>query len=149
MPIQGRKPKPEGQKRNRVQSPIDWAVVPNVPFEGGPDLPERESGWPAGTVRWWKAISAMPHCRLWSETDWAFALDTARVHAAFQSGHMPSAAELRLRDKVLGTTFDARRDLRIRYVDPVQQQLADEAEDQGEEATPRVASLDDYRSSLE
>lgn len=148
MAVRGTKPKPEGQKRNRVQSPIDWAVVPNTPFTGGPKLPRREQGWPAATVRWWKAVSSMPHCRLWSESDWAFALDTAQVAAAFHSGDVRAAAELRLRDKVLGTTLDARRDLRIRYVDPGAP-APEAGEERGEEAVPRVASLDDYRASLD
>lgn len=148
VPVTGRKPKPEGQKRNRVQSPIDWAVVPNTPHAGGPRLPRREQGWPTATKRWWTAVSTMPHCRLWSESDWAFALDTAIVAAAFHSGDMRAAAELRQREKVLGTTLDARRDLRIRYVDPGAPAPAED-EDQGEEAVPRVASLDDYRASLD
>jgi hypothetical protein len=146
MPVSGRKPKPEGLKRNRVQSPIDWSVVPNTPHTGGPKLPRREQGWPAMTQRWWKAVSTMPHCRLWSDSDWSFALDTAIVAAAFHSGSVAAAAELRHREKLLGTTLDARRDLRIRYVDPGAKA---EAEDQGEEAVPGVASLDDYRASLD
>ncbi len=40
---------------------------------------------------------------------------TALVAAAFHGGDTRSAAELRQREKVLGTTMDSRRDLRIRY----------------------------------
>ncbi len=72
-------------------------------------------------------------------------MDTAIVAAAFHSGSVAAAAELRQREKILGTTLDARRDLRIRYVDPG---APAETEDQGEEA-PSVASLDDYRASLD
>jgi hypothetical protein len=74
--------------------------------------------WPAETRRWWKAISRMPHCVLWDESDWQFALDTAVLVAAFHTGDLRLAGEIRAREKVLGTTGDARRDLRIRYVDP-------------------------------
>lgn len=140
MAVRGTKPKPDGQKRNRVKSPIDWTEVADVPFTDGPALPEREQGWPAATQRWWSAVSTMPHCRLWSDADWQFALDTARVAAAFHAGDVRAAAELRLRDKTLGTTMDARRDLRIRYVDP--------AKVTTEEAPAGVASLDAYRSAI-
>lgn len=218
VPIVGRKPKPDGMKRNRVKSPIDWVEVIDKPFNGEiPPLPERPRGmeappvpepprplgrvglelwhkawkqaggapvdaeallvlceqmdervalrvkvikekdwrsraalrvldqqvaaglaslamsssqtipeeWPAETRRWWGAVSHMPHCVLWSRADWQFALDTAIVAAAFHSGDVRIAAELRQREKVLGTTHDARRDLRIRYVEPE----PDEAED--------------------
>jgi hypothetical protein len=63
----------------------------------------------------------MPHCILWSPTDWGFALDTLQVHAAFARGDMARAQELRVREKQMGTTMDARRDLRIRYVAPVEE----------------------------
>lgn len=81
----------------------------------------------------------MPHCALWRATDWQFALDTAFVHAHFIAGEMSRAAELRLRERAMGTTEDARRDLRIRYVSAT----PEEQEDAG------VTSLADYRASLE
>jgi hypothetical protein len=40
------------------------------------------------------------------------------VHNAFAKGDMGRASELRLRERAMGTTADARRDLRIRYVKP-------------------------------
>lgn len=139
MPVPGRKAKPEGQTRHRNKPTFDWVEVPDRPFEGGPKLPRRESGWPAQTKRWWQAVSSMPHCVLWTEADWSFAFDSALVAAAFHSGDMRVAAELRNREKVLGTTVDFRRDLRIRYVDEV----VAEREEVGD-----VTSLDAYRSAL-
>ena len=210
MPVAGRKPKPEGFKRNRVKPTHEWVEVPSTPYAGEvPDLPdapatewtgevpepprplgsagrelwerawrtsgpavgeadallvvceqmdervalrvrvlregnwrdraglrmldaqivaglsalgldatERPTGWPAATLRWWRAISRMPHCVVWTASDWQFALDTAVIAAAFHAGDYRLAAELRQREKVLGTTVDARRDLRIRYLDP-------------------------------
>lgn len=82
-------------------------------------IPER---WSAETRRWWDRVSSMPHCALWSDSDWQFALDTACVAAAFHAGDARLAGELRQREKVMGTTQDARRDLRIRYVEPVENQ---------------------------
>ncbi len=141
MPISGRKPKPDGQKRNRHQPAFDWTVVPDVPFRGGPRLPARQPGgaaWPPRTRAWWAALSRMPHCVLWTPADWSYALDTAFVHAAFSVGDMKTAGELRNREKVLGTTIDARRDLRIRYVGPAPE-TATRAE---------VTSMGAYRDAL-
>ena len=98
----------------------DWIEVVHRPFEDGPPLPAlQRSGrpWPAWTRRWWRAISRMPHCVLWTAAEWRYALDTAMVAAAVHSGDLKQAKELRQREAVLGTTLDARRQLRIRYVD--------------------------------
>lgn len=146
MPVTGRKPKPEGQARHRVKPVADWVEVPNVPYDGPvPALPKRRRVvLPFGnttdiplhqlTAAWWKDVSSMPHCALWTDSDWRFAISTAMVADAFHYGHTPSATELARREKVLGTTVDARRDLRIRYVDPKPQ-----------ESGENVTSLDDYR----
>lgn len=211
MPMVGRKPKPDGQKRNRVPPTHEWIEVVDKPYRGkvpalpkqprhvveGPPAPEpaRPLGrmgsalwerawhsagalpvdaeallvvceqmdervslrvkvlrdgdwrsraalravdqqvasglaalglaaartiparWPSETRKWWRTVSRMPHCVLWNESDWQFALDTAMVAAAFHSGDARVANELRQREKIMGTTADARRDLRIRYVD--------------------------------
>ena len=119
MPIPGAKP--SEQHRHRVKSPHEWIEVERVPFEGGPSLPRIQPGepsWPRQTRHWWGVISRMAHCCLWDEADWQFALDTAVVAAAFHRGDLKAARELRQREKIMGTTMDARRDLRIRYVDP-------------------------------
>jgi len=89
------------------------------------------------TRDWWTALCKMPHCVLWQDSDWAFALDTAMVHAAASHGQVTAMAELRMREKVLGTTVDARRDLRIRYVEP-----------EAQVAVAPVSSIDDRRQKL-
>jgi len=115
MAVTGRKPKPEGAAVHRNQPVHEWVDVPNVPYRGKkPTLPK---GTPPATRAWWNDVTSLPHCALWSKGDWRFALDTARVHAAFVGGDMARAAELRLRERAMGTTTDALRDLRIRYVD--------------------------------
>lgn len=147
MPLAGRKPKADrSQVRHRNPAAHDWTEVPNVPFAGErPKLPPRyrstEDGkpvrvsWPARTKSWWETVSTMPHCVLWTSSDWEFALDTAETHARFVEGH--NATELRIREKLLGTTLDARRDLRIRHVDPKPSTSS---------AGTGVTNLDDYRS---
>jgi len=138
MPVTGRKPKP-GPKRNRVRLAHDWTEVEDRPYKGGPKLPaHRPDGqdWPAATRQWWKVVSTMAHCVLWAPSDWQFALDTAFVAAALHDGNQRQAAELRQREKVLGTTADARRDLRILLVDEAEQDL------------PPVDKMDEYRRRL-
>lgn len=137
MPAAGRKPKPPGQAVNRHKPTHDWTEVPDVPFEGGEKLPRvRPNGspWPAATKRWWQSVSSMPHCALWKSSDWQFALDTALIAADFHTGELRLGTELRNREKVLGTTVDFRRDLRIRYVEAV-----------SPEVEAQVTRLADYR----
>ena len=138
MPVVGRKPKPAGQAVNRVKPAYEWVEVDDRPFHGGPPLPARRpsgAAWPAATRRWWKVVSTMPHCVLWTPADWEFAQQTAVLQAAFDDGDMRLGTELRNRDRKLGMTMDSRRDLRIRYVDQAAAKPALE-----------VVSLDDYRN---
>ena len=135
MAIAGRKPKPDDLKRNRVKPVHDWTEVLDIPFQGGPPLLGRRS---KAIQQWWAVISTMPHCVLWAPADWQFAADTARLVSAFYRGEDRLAGEIRQREKIMGTTIDARRDLRIRYI-PVAPQ---------EEEAEGVTSLADYRASL-
>lgn len=138
MPVAGRKPKPQGESRNRMKPTHDWTEVDDVPFVGGPKLPRtRTNGqpWMKRTKDKWSAWASMPHCVLWGEAEWDFALDAIELAAQFHAGNERVATELRNREKVLGTTGDFRRDLRIRYVEP-----------KPDNETPAsVAKMDDYR----
>lgn len=96
--------------------------------------------WPQATRRWWRAISRLPHCATWTEADWQFAMDTACLVAAFHAGEYRLAQEIRSRERIMGTTADARRDLRIRYVEPVA--------DEEEQSNPSVTAMSDYRRSV-
>lgn len=130
MPVRGSKPKADGQKRFRGGLTHDWVEIPDKPFTGkvpvklpakrtvnGPEGPIKVD-LTAETKAWWAAIRRMPHCVMWSESDWHYALATALVADTAFRGSTGAATELRQREKTLGTTADARRDLRIRYVDP-------------------------------
>jgi hypothetical protein len=97
------------------------------------ELPLHES-----TRQWWQVVSSMPHCALWTPSDWEFAFATALVADAFFYGDRPSGARLAAREKVLGVTLDSRRDLRIRYVAPKA------ATDKPVQATG-VTRIDDFR----
>ena len=145
MAVAGRKPAASGQTRHRVKPSTDWTEVPNVPYSGErPELPttrtvltregQEQVQLQELTARWWESITTMPHCVLWTDSDWMFALTTATVADAAFCGIASAATELRNREKVLGTTVEYRRDLRIRYVDSVvKEKLAE------------VANIADYR----
>jgi hypothetical protein len=60
------------------------------------------------------------------------------VHASASHGSVTAMGELRQREKIMGTTVDARRDLRIRYIDPEPEAPIIAA----------VASIDDRRARL-
>ena len=129
MGMAGRKPA-DRPTVTRHKPTVDWTEVPNRKYTGPhPELPALrevaqrdgtilELPYPEATLSWWDALCKMPHCILWQESDWAFALDTALVHAQAVTGTISAAAEVRMREKSLGTTVDSRRDLRIRYVEP-------------------------------
>ena len=144
MPVVGRKPKPQGQAVNRHKPVTDWVEVVNEPYSGPrPTLPSERTVMTqfgpsvvelqAMTLTWWEAVTLMPHCVNWSPSDWQFALTTAMVADAAFCGGVGAATELRNREKVMGTTADYLRDLRIRYVEPKLVELAE------------VKQLDDFR----
>lgn len=121
MPVRGTKPKADDEKRFRGKPTHDWVEVPNVPFEDGPELPEMRSDgrrWSQRTKDKWDSWRSMPHAKLWGAAQWDFALDSIELAALVHDGEARHATELRNREKVLGTTLDYLRDLRIRYTDP-------------------------------
>lgn len=155
MAVAGAKPKEDrSQVRHRVPPVHEWTEVEDVPFTDAPPLRDRATGgisvlevgaanspdWPQATLDWWRDISRMPHCALWTAAEWRYAMDTAEVHArTMEAWKGYTGAELRQREKLLGMLPDYRRDLRIRYVKP-----GSKIDDQ--QATPAgVARLDDYR----
>lgn len=152
MAVKGRKPKPDGQAITRHALKHDWTDVRDVPFDNAPKLPAKRllgKPWPPMTRKWWKAISTMPHCILWTEGDWQFAIDTALIVAEFHDGDVKAAAEMRARDKLLGTTMENRRDLRIRYIDPDAAEPASVSDDDDDDSDgSNVAQMASYREVL-
>lgn len=139
MAPRGMKPKPQGEARFRGQQMHGWIEVVDTPFDGGPDLPPcRRDGrpWPDWMPERWQVWRSMPHARLWFQPDWQYALDTIDLAAsAFEEGaKVGLASELRFREKQMGTTWSARQDMRIRYVEPIDVPVC-----------AAVGSLEDYR----
>lgn len=124
MAVTGRKPKADGEKVTRHELTVGWIEVPDVPFEPreehliGAHLEPRKK-WAPATLAWYEAISTMPHCILWRAEQWVYARSTALIYDRWIKGDNARAGELRQREAKMGTTFDARRDLRIRYVSPM------------------------------
>jgi hypothetical protein len=138
MALTGPKPKPEDQRRNQNRPNIDWIQVVDVPYTG--PVPELNGSPPAFTKRWWSIVSRMPHCILWDDADWLFAVETAQVHTAWVRSKFGAsqAIELRQREKQLGLTWENRRDLRIKYIEAA-----------AEEQTEAPVSLADRRKELQ
>ncbi len=137
----------------------DWTDVVDEPYTGpSPDLPPLGRGkkWNPLVTDWWEEVRVMPHCRLWGPTDWRFATETALLKQAlwrdYNAGTMKGtmATDVRRREGMMGTTLEARRQLRIRYV-PTGTPVEDTSTDEGDEAvttTAGVTSLHDRRRRL-
>lgn len=125
---------PKSVKLGRTPN-AEWTEVLDVPYTGpSPDLPKlpNRRKWNDLVAMWWEQVRSMPHCVLWRPTDWTFALETAvakNEYYALDAGERTTTAftEIRRREAQLGTTAEARRQLRIRYVRPADE--ADEADD--------------------
>jgi len=153
MPVGGRKPSEDRSKvLNKNALAFDWIDILDVPFGGSVPVslpairiittPKGEDLVPLldETRQWWSTICRMPHCTLWAESDWQFALSTALVADLAFRGVTSATSELRQREKVLGTTVDFRRDLRIRYVT--------EVVDDKPAGPANVVSMDDRRARV-
>ncbi len=101
---------------------LDWTEVVDEPYEPGrtrelPKLGRRK--WNDLVVAWWAQVRIMPHCSLWTETDWIFAQETGMMkheYLADDRRKTTEATEIRRREDMMGVTLEARRKLRIRYV---------------------------------
>lgn len=143
--IPGSTPKPERQNQRERAPGIDYIDVPDVPYKGAPPLPT-DTDWLIPTQNWWGRISRMPHCVLWTDGDWEFALTTARMFDKFILGVNSMAPSLMRRERAMGVTHEARRDMRIRYVDP---NALPATEEDDEREPDNVSALNDYRRMVD
>lgn len=157
MAVTGAAPKPTKLGHSPT---VDWTEVLDEPYTGpSPDLPARPAprkNWHQAVLDWWSEIRAMPHCRLWTETDWRFATETAFMKQQFWMDmlHGPKgiqatlAVEIRRREDQMGTTVEARRKLRIRYVSKERSRHASGPGAALAAGGDRVVDLDDRRARL-
>lgn len=108
---------PKHDPRNRDVH--DWTIVPNVPFEGSPNLPDWGIDWHQTARDWYEIVRRLPHAALWDDGDWQFVHQTAvTLHNYATTGTAAQAVEFRQREKDIAVTSIQRRDQRIRYTDP-------------------------------
>lgn len=118
-------PKEASKRARRNSDPMGVRVVTSEP-QPQPELPTSAPGgkeWPQETLDWWRMWGSDPLAAEFRATDWAELMDTAAIHAAFWSGDIGRAGELRLRTAKFGATAEDRARLRIQYA------AADEADD--------------------
>lgn len=72
--------------------------------------------WPAVTKRWWQMWAESPLSVDYTDVDWSYLLDTAKLHAEFWQGDSTKATELRQRMQKFGATPEDRARLRIMFV---------------------------------
>lgn len=125
----GRGPAPKDpSKRARANKDVVPLRVVEIQPAEKPDLPEfdvevKVDGdavmvpfvWPAATRDWWAMLEFHPLKGEFTELDWSYLMDTARIHAAFWGGSMSQAAELRLREAKYGFTPEDRARLRLQF----------------------------------
>lgn len=125
----GRGPAPKDPSKrargNKDIAPVRYIAPARVVVQ--PDLPEFEVeirpkdgepymvpfNWPEATRGWWAMLENHPLVNEFFDTDWAYLLDTALIHAAFWKGDLKQAGELRLREAKYGFTPEDRAKLRI------------------------------------
>jgi hypothetical protein len=112
-----RGPDPKDNKIGRTPN-AEWIEVIDEP---NLDTPELTGDHHPSTMLWWAEICSLPHTILWRESDWTFAADTALIKDRFYEGDFTAAItmEMRRREDLMGTTMEARRKLRIRYIHPI------------------------------
>lgn len=154
MAVPGREPSPDSINRNKPT--VDWIEVEDKPYTGKrPTLPKtRPMTTPDGvidvplsplTLGWWETLSKLPHCALWTDGDWAFALTTVIVADLAHNGANAAFAELRRREDQMGLTGEARRKLRIRYLPPAGRKPRAPRTSKAKGATATVTQIDERR----
>jgi hypothetical protein len=148
---------PQSESKIGRTSNAGWTDVPDVPYDGpSMNLPKLPGGmkWMPQVEAWWEQVRKMPHCVLWTPTDWIFAIETAYqkqdMWLEYFGGqvHASKTVEIRRREDQMGTTVEARRKLLIRYVDPNIDELDAPVAGEGCESPTNVSSIDERRRRL-
>lgn len=79
------------------------------------ELESEQFSWPVATRTFWDMLDYHPLSGEFTDMDWSYLLDTARLHAAFWQGDIKLAAELRLREAKYGFTPEDRARLRLTF----------------------------------
>lgn len=99
--------------------PVDQPELPifdvQVAVDG--EVTTQEFVWPPMTKNWWAMLASHPLAGEFIDTDWAFLMETALLHAEFWRGKFSLAGELRLREAKYGFTPEDRARLRIQFAE--------------------------------
>ncbi|GGX27011.1 phage terminase small subunit [Streptomyces chryseus] len=119
MAGRGPAPKDPTKRRRRNADEPDTVLHPDDELRG-PELPE-EAGidWHPMTRAWWDTWRRSAQAQTFTETDWAFLVDTALMHhSMWDKGQWTLAAEVRLRAAKFGATPEDRARLKLKVDDP-------------------------------
>lgn len=116
MAGRGPAPKDPSQRRRMNKADPVEVLMPDGELHG-PELPDTYE-WPDTTVAWWVTWRKSALAPKFTDTDWAFLLDTAVLHADFWLGNRALAGELRLRVAKFGATVEDRARLKVEVGDP-------------------------------
>jgi hypothetical protein len=126
MPMKGPAPKMERSRPNdTARREAEFSTVVNDDLVRGPELPESVV-WHPMTVRWWDTWRRSAQAKTFSETDWDFLLDTARLHSELWAGQLGVAPELRLRVSKFGASPEDRMRLRLKIDEDAQKAVEPE-----------------------
>lgn len=126
----GRGPAPKDPtKRRRRNAADEETVIVSDDELRGPELPEGVLGvntktgelteWHPMTQRWWQTWRESAQAQTFTDTDWAFLVDTALMHhSMWDKGQWTLAAEVRLRAAKFGATPEDRARLKLKVDDP-------------------------------
>jgi hypothetical protein len=128
MAGRGPAPKDPTKRRRRNAADPETVIVPDDELRG-PELPEGVLGvdtktgelteWHPMTLLWWKTWRESAQAQTFTDTDWAFLVDTALMHhAMWEKGQWTLAAEVRLRAAKFGATPEDRARLKLKVDDP-------------------------------
>ncbi|MFD4699750.1 phage terminase small subunit [Streptomyces niveus] len=116
------------KKRRRRNAPDELTTITPDDEVRGPELPDGVLGtdkdgvlyeWHPMTVAWWQTWRESPQASTFTDTDWAFLLDTALMHTSMWSkGQWTLAAEVRLRAAKFGATPEDRARLKLKVDEP-------------------------------
>jgi hypothetical protein len=159
-------PAPKVRKLGRTPSQAgDWRDYDDVPFEGAPPMPKphgRKKTWHPLVEAWWNSTSKLPHAKDWRDDDWLKVYEVMEEKQAYYTTtadlrKTTQLTEIRRREDALGVGDQARRQLRIRYLPVLEDDVEDEvdqrqvavSEDSATGAKPgKVLSLADRRNAL-
>jgi hypothetical protein len=125
----GPAPKDPSKRRRRNAAEPETVITPDDELRG-PELPEGVLGvntktgelteWHPMTLLWWKTWRESAQAQTFTDTDWAFLIDTALMHhSMWDKGQWTLAAEVRLRAAKFGATPEDRARLKLKVDDPM------------------------------